>query len=153
MTRISPLLFALIAIFFVASQCEAETYYVSTNGYDSRSTHTASHRKYPWRTIQHGVNQARAGDQIVVLDGTYYEEVYFNRSGYQGAEIILRSENREGAKVVGSIGGNDVSYIRVDGFDVTNRRLNAIQDKGITCLLYTSPSPRDGLLSRMPSSA
>ena len=26
-------------------------------------------------------------------------------------------------------------------------------DKAITCLLYTSPSPRDGLLSRMPSSA
>ena len=26
-------------------------------------------------------------------------------------------------------------------------------DKMITCLLYTSPSPRDGLLSRMPSSA
>ena len=25
--------------------------------------------------------------------------------------------------------------------------------KGIVCLLYTSPSPRDGLLSRMPSSA
>ena len=25
--------------------------------------------------------------------------------------------------------------------------------KGYTCLLYTSPSPRDGLLSRMPSSA
>ena len=25
--------------------------------------------------------------------------------------------------------------------------------KGINCLLYTSPSPRDGLLSRMPSSA
>ena len=24
---------------------------------------------------------------------------------------------------------------------------------GILCLLYTSPSPRDGLLSRMPSSA
>ena len=25
--------------------------------------------------------------------------------------------------------------------------------EGATCLLYTSPSPRDGLLSRMPSSA
>ena len=24
---------------------------------------------------------------------------------------------------------------------------------GVVCLLYTSPSPRDGLLSRMPSSA
>ena len=32
----------------------------------------------------------------------------------------------------------DVKYIR--------------EDIGI-CLLYTSPSPRDGLLSRMPSSA
>ena len=27
------------------------------------------------------------------------------------------------------------------------------RDKYKTCLLYTSPSPRDGLLSRMPSSA
>ena len=26
-------------------------------------------------------------------------------------------------------------------------------DKRMSCLLYTSPSPRDGLLSRMPSSA
>ena len=26
-------------------------------------------------------------------------------------------------------------------------------DKEYICLLYTSPSPRDGLLSRMPSSA
>ena len=26
-------------------------------------------------------------------------------------------------------------------------------DRSYTCLLYTSPSPRDGLLSRMPSSA
>ena len=25
--------------------------------------------------------------------------------------------------------------------------------QAVTCLLYTSPSPRDGLLSRMPSSA
>ena len=30
---------------------------------------------------------------------------------------------------------------------------NEITDKDLFCLLYTSPSPRDGLLSRMPSSA
>ena len=29
----------------------------------------------------------------------------------------------------------------------------AITTNADTCLLYTSPSPRDGLLSRMPSSA
>ena len=28
-----------------------------------------------------------------------------------------------------------------------------VVEGGIDCLLYTSPSPRDGLLSRMPSSA
>ena len=28
-----------------------------------------------------------------------------------------------------------------------------LMDKVKSCLLYTSPSPRDGLLSRMPSSA
>ena len=35
------------------------------------------------------------------------------------------------------------------GFDPTAPDLHL----GHTCLLYTSPSPRDGLLSRMPSSA
>ena len=28
-----------------------------------------------------------------------------------------------------------------------------LKEKYMNCLLYTSPSPRDGLLSRMPSSA
>ena len=28
-----------------------------------------------------------------------------------------------------------------------------VHDEDMVCLLYTSPSPRDGLLSRMPSSA
>ena len=34
-------------------------------------------------------------------------------------------------------------------------RLSSSEEEGfaIACLLYTSPSPRDGLLSRMPSSA
>ena len=36
-----------------------------------------------------------------------------------------------------------------------NRRdfLLSVIDQAKGCLLYTSPSPRDGLLSRMPSSA
>ena len=32
-------------------------------------------------------------------------------------------------------------------------RATSVQKCVRTCLLYTSPSPRDGLLSRMPSSA
>ena len=34
--------------------------------------------------------------------------------------------------------------------DMAGRRLSEVLT---SCLLYTSPSPRDGLLSRMPSSA
>ena len=34
-----------------------------------------------------------------------------------------------------------------------NEEANDPKDWYTTCLLYTSPSPRDGLLSRMPSSA
>ena len=36
---------------------------------------------------------------------------------------------------------------------VTCRRCDEVAYYATTCLLYTSPSPRDGLLSRMPSSA
>ena len=41
--------------------------------------------------------------------------------------------------------------------ELANKMANIFQEagfrKGDVCLLYTSPSPRDGLLSRMPSSA
>ena len=44
-------------------------------------------------------------------------------------------------------------------FDRTTQDLYVVKVDGVACnldsicLLYTSPSPRDGLLSRMPSSA
>ena len=38
--------------------------------------------------------------------------------------------------------------VKVVGVNTVN-----IKGKNKVCLLYTSPSPRDGLLSRMPSSA
>ena len=44
---------------------------------------------------------------------------------------------------------NNVLEIRYN----KNRHLTNVKTQVIGCLLYTSPSPRDGLLSRMPSSA
>ena len=47
----------------------------------------------------------------------------------------------------------------VTGYEIPDGNLPPSGDVGAalaadgTCLLYTSPSPRDGLLSRMPSSA
>ena len=37
--------------------------------------------------------------------------------------------------------------------DRAREGLRVLEDWARYCLLYTSPSPRDGLLSRMPSSA
>ena len=39
------------------------------------------------------------------------------------------------------------------GEQEAERIKNLSSKRGTSCLLYTSPSPRDGLLSRMPSSA
>ena len=56
---------------------------------------------------------------------------------------------------VGGGGGNAVRHMiehDIEGVDFicANTDSQALAD---ICLLYTSPSPRDGLLSRMPSSA
>ena len=49
----------------------------------------------------------------------------------------------------------DLYWDAIDGIQAANMALEALalDYKDDVCLLYTSPSPRDGLLSRMPSSA
>ena len=47
--------------------------------------------------------------------------------------------------------GKTIYYRLAD--DKPKRVLEVVYDLFCHCLLYTSPSPRDGLLSRMPSSA
>ena len=42
---------------------------------------------------------------------------------------------------------------QVTEMTVVKVKPNMLDDYLMGCLLYTSPSPRDGLLSRMPSSA
>ena len=44
-----------------------------------------------------------------------------------------------------------VQHLTREGYDLDD--LDDLDDLEDICLLYTSPSPRDGLLSRMPSSA
>ena len=66
------------------------------------------------------------------------------------------SNLKKGDRVVtqGGIIGN-IHYVNDDG-TLSVEIADNVQvkvAKGMICLLYTSPSPRDGLLSRMPSSA
>ena len=45
------------------------------------------------------------------------------------------------------------AVIDPDNLHDESLKIPQLHSKYYTCLLYTSPSPRDGLLSRMPSSA
>ena len=47
----------------------------------------------------------------------------------------------------------DARLDREQKLDILQRWAHDLRELSTACLLYTSPSPRDGLLSRMPSSA
>ena len=102
------------------------TYYVSPNGSDDFSDEQAQDRSTPFQTISRAVLVARAGDTIIVADGTYNEEIFLNHSGTAEQDIVLRAESQHGAHIFGFIHGRDVSYITVEGFDVTNSNSGVI---------------------------
>ena len=64
------------------------------------------------------------------------------RAGNKAATSIDKSFAHLGARIRGRFVGSIAS---------STKAMGAMAAK--SCLLYTSPSPRDGLLSRMPSSA
>ena len=54
----------------------------------------------------------------------------------------------------GHLGGSwELIQTQSHSSNVTAVDFTSIEESKYDCLLYTSPSPRDGLLSRMPSSA
>ena len=63
---------------------------------------------------------------------------------YQSAAFILKN------KLVSVAAANAKRSATVD---TTAKDQKVLQDESVRCLLYTSPSPRDATLSRMPSSA
>ena len=50
-----------------------------------------------------------------------------------------------------SIPGAAITHVKIDGVQHEFSTLTGVKED--VCLLYTSPSPRDATLSRMPSSA
>ena len=65
------------------------------------------------------------------------------------AQELLSTFGDDLGKVSLVPGTGGVFHIYCDTVQIWERKA----DGGFPCLLYTSPSPRDGLLSRMPSSA
>ena len=123
---------------------------------------------FGWR--QGGITQVQWNIRFVLVTGitfaggTRVGVVFCSNDGHLG------SRWREGSQSRTSVNG-DGSTCRVQEakgksvlFGQTNQlcsttdlvpreQLRAWLNESSSCLLYTSPSPRDGLLSRMPSSA
>ena len=101
-----------------------------------------------------GINSGAAisvtGGFYSINGGSYVSGAGTVQNGDQvRANVLSSSSNSTTTSCTVTIGG--VS----DDFDVTTEAAapDTTPDQFNFCLLYTSPSPRDGLLSRMPSSA
>ena len=68
-------------------------------------------------------------------------------------EIVDSAPQNAVIKVIGVGGGGGNAVQHMVSNDVKGVDFIAVNTDAQACLLYTSPSPRDGLLSRMPSSA
>jgi len=85
------------ALIFLSSASGA-TYYVGTNGSDSNPGTSSA----PFRHLSKGASVARAGDTVIVMDGTYDNEgvvspgyvVTLYYSGTPGNPITFRAQNR-----------------------------------------------------------
>ena len=76
-------------------------------------------------------------------------EYYYNGTAWVPCSYSLTINNNGDNRVLTA--NNTIFSLEAEAnltFDGTTLKVGSL-----TCLLYTSPSPRDGLLSRMPSSA
>ena len=91
-----------------------------------------------FQSIGAAIAAAGEGDAILVRAGSFAENLAID-----GKSLRITAE--EGALVF-------ITTPYLDSDPVV--RVHGLQaGQSVVCLLYTSPSPRDGLLSRMPSSA
>ena len=103
-----------------------------------------------YKPLKEWADQYLNSNKALVID---FELNYFNSSSAkQFIQLIskLEDDQFEGKVIWKYPNDHVIMYDR-------GKELEAILDVPFefidTCLLYTSPSPRDGLLSRMPSSA
>lgn len=76
-----------IAMMLINASAQATNYYVATWGNDNNIGSEAK----PWKTIQKAANTAKAGDQVYIKKGTYYNNVSIKNSGTSSSWIIFKA--------------------------------------------------------------
>ena len=83
------------------------------------------------------------------LAPSYDVDMHGSNGGFRWTGRVTLAVSNPDATPLGRL------WVRLWGNGVNRCRAPSVRITAVTgaCLLYTSPSPRDGLLSRMPSSA
>ncbi|MEE9356198.1 MAG: right-handed parallel beta-helix repeat-containing protein [Methylococcaceae bacterium] len=152
--RLSITISTLILVFFTSSS-HARDYYVSTIGYNNNSGYIDS----PFRTISKAASLARAGDNVIIRGGTYWERVIVRNSGSSGRHITFKPYSNETVTIDGSgtyvpyWGGlfdfSNRNYIRVDKLNVVNSNSKGLfgqfTDNIIVSNCYTKNTVSSGI--------
>ena len=93
-----------------------------------------------------GRNEAESEAYVASDGGRLLGFALLLAGNYQDAEDLVQTALLRSAGRWPAARQNPPAYTRTV-------LVNLARDRWRACLLYTSPSPRDGLLSRMPSSA
>ena len=107
---------------------QGNVYYVD-NGHPSSSDGNPGTAQLPWLTIQKGINEAFAGDTVLIRSGVYSENLAMQRSGNPGQYIVIRAYPGERPAIDGSNTSSNrlvdwtslrPEYIVFEGLDVRN---------------------------------
>ena len=95
----------------------------------------------------------------VVVAGCMAAMTFASTNAVAANGDTLKAVQDRGSLLCSGHNGSFPPFVRVtddnkwSGYDIDYCRALAVAVLGSDCLLYTSPSPRDATLSRMPSSA
>lgn len=112
----------------LSGQAQAATYYLSPTGNDSLNGTTLAQA---WATFSRAWNTVRAGDTLILADGTYRQRVAPGISGTASAHITIRAQNDGRAIIDGDTTGDGIgdmpspvslqtSYIDIEGLIIKN---------------------------------
>ena len=101
-------------------------------------------RPVPGGDLMRSPDIVPTGRNIHAFDPFRMPSLFAMKEGEQQAELLLSKHETYPNSVAMVLWGSD--NIKSDGLSIA-------QAMALICLLYTSPSPRDATLSRMPSSA
>ena len=111
-----------------------------------------------WRARARLITQQRITQMSVIpdvlpsIDLTASVEMSYHGTKLNSSNRIIPRTSRSGQRVAVQPGEYVASTVAEQPPKLDLQVFNK-GERLVTCLLYTSPSPRDGLLSRMPSSA